>query len=251
MQAQSQAMLVLLVIAAAAAPSCHAARLLKANRFANEDDPSGYSAYTAARAIDPVAPTTPLGARNGNTPEAAESLSNNRWLGVWRASAAGGNGPISYGSVEADPVSINPGRAKEMVKTRTRSSLDTPERPVDIQNGAVQIPVLVTNGASVAQTYQGATAAAMPEAIVVNQGGKRGNRKTTIAKSMISSSTSAAPKASTIASLASTAQPVGSLALSGAANGKITLAQADSAVAMAQTEKVDRSASISRFSWQN
>lgn len=67
--------------ASAAAPSCHAARLLKANRFANEDDPSGYSAYTAARAIDPVAPTTPLGARNGNTPEAAESLSNNRWLG--------------------------------------------------------------------------------------------------------------------------------------------------------------------------
>lgn len=49
-------------------------------------------------------------------------------------------------------MSINPGRAKEMVKTRTRSSLDTPERPVDIQNGAVQIPVLVTNGASVAQT---------------------------------------------------------------------------------------------------
>jgi hypothetical protein len=67
--------------AAAAAPGCQAARLLKANRFANEDDPSGYSAYTAARAIEPLAPTTPLGARNGNTPEAAESLSNNRWLG--------------------------------------------------------------------------------------------------------------------------------------------------------------------------
>jgi hypothetical protein len=74
-------------------------------------------------------------------------------LGVWRASAAGGNGPISYGSVEADPVSVNPGRAKEMVKTRTRSAQDvTMPRPVDIQNGAVQIPVLVTNGASVAQT---------------------------------------------------------------------------------------------------
>jgi hypothetical protein len=37
----------------------------------------------------------------------------------------------------------------------------------------------------------------------------------------------------------------------GAANGKITLAQADSAVAMAQTEKVDRLAPISRTAWQN
>jgi hypothetical protein len=37
----------------------------------------------------------------------------------------------------------------------------------------------------------------------------------------------------------------------GAANGKIVLAQADSAVAMAQTEKVDRLAPISRTAWQN
>lgn len=37
----------------------------------------------------------------------------------------------------------------------------------------------------------------------------------------------------------------------GAANGKIVLAQADTAVAMAQTEKVDRNAPISRTSWQN
>jgi hypothetical protein len=65
------------------------------------------------------------------------------------------------------------------------------------------------------RSYEGATAAAMPEAVVVNQGGKRGNRKTVIANSMLTSSTAPAPKASRIASLASTAQPVGSLALSG------------------------------------
>jgi hypothetical protein len=41
------------------------------------------------------------------------------------------------------------------------------------------------------------------------------------------------------------------VAAAGAANGKITLAQADSAVAMAQTERVDRTAPISRTSWQN
>jgi hypothetical protein len=40
-------------------------------------------------------------------------------------------------------------------------------------------------------------------------------------------------------------------AATGVANGKITLAQADSAVAMAQTEKVDRLAPISRTAWQN
>jgi hypothetical protein len=40
-------------------------------------------------------------------------------------------------------------------------------------------------------------------------------------------------------------------AAAGAANGKITLAQADSAVAMAQTEKVDRLNPISRTAWQN
>jgi hypothetical protein len=61
----------------------------------------------------------------------------------------------------------------------------------------------------------------MPEAVQVNQGGKRGNRKTVIANSMLTSSTAAAPKASTVGSLASTAQPVGSLALSGEEHTKM------------------------------
>jgi hypothetical protein len=49
----------------------------------------------------------------------------------------------------------------------------------------------------------------------VNQGGKRGNRKTVVANSMLTSSTAAAPKASKAGSFGATAQPVGSLALSG------------------------------------
>lgn len=249
MQAQQlKTALVLLVIAAGAAPSCQAARLLK-NRFYTEDDPSGYTAYTAARSI------TPLGTkvRNANTPEAAESTSNAAFLGVYRASAAGGSGKLSYATVEGT-VGANPDHRKEFVKTRTRSAQDlgglTP-RPVNIAGGAVQVPVLVTNGAALAQTYEGATAASMPEALIVNQGGRGGNRKTVVANSMLTSTTAPAPKASKIASLASTAQPVGSLALSGTANGKIVLAQADSAVAMAQTERVDRVNPISRTAWQN
>jgi hypothetical protein len=62
--------------ATVAAPSCQAARLLR-GRFDTEDDPSGYAAYTAARAINPLASKV----RNGNTPEAAESTSNAAFLG--------------------------------------------------------------------------------------------------------------------------------------------------------------------------
>jgi hypothetical protein len=62
--------------ATVAAPSCQAARLLR-GRFDTEDDPSGYAAYTAARAINPL----PTKLRFGNTPEAAESTSNAAYLG--------------------------------------------------------------------------------------------------------------------------------------------------------------------------
>uniref|UniRef100_A0A383VSI7 Uncharacterized protein n=1 Tax=Tetradesmus obliquus TaxID=3088 RepID=A0A383VSI7_TETOB len=240
---------VLLAIAAVAAPCCQAARLLR-GRFDNEDDPSGYAAYNAARSISPLSTKS----RSASTPDAAESNANAAFIGVYRASTAGGNGPLSYSTVEADPVSSNPDRRKEAVKPRARSAQDlynlTP-KPINLSSGAPQIPVLVTNGASVSQTYEGATAAAMPEAIMVNQGGKRGNRKTVVANSMLTATTGFAPKASRTGSFGYTAQPVGSLALSGAANGKIVLAQADTAVAMAQTEKVDRNAPISRTSWQN
>jgi hypothetical protein len=63
--------------------------------------------------------------------------------------------------------------------------------------------------------YEGATAAALPEAIQINQGGSRGRRKTVVANSMITSSTPAVPKVGKHGSLASTAQPVSALALSG------------------------------------
>jgi hypothetical protein len=74
--------------------------------------------------------------------------------GVYRASAAGGSGKLSYATVEGT-VGANPDHRKEFVKTRTRSAQDlgglTP-RPVNIAGGAVQVPVLVTNGAALAQT---------------------------------------------------------------------------------------------------
>jgi hypothetical protein len=75
--------------------------------------------------------------------------------GVYRASAAGGSGKLSYATVEGTHLDANPDRRKEVVKPRTRSAQDlgglTP-RPVNIAGGAVQVPVLVTNGAAVSQT---------------------------------------------------------------------------------------------------
>jgi hypothetical protein len=75
--------------------------------------------------------------------------------GVYRASGAGGSAPLSFSTVEADPISSNPDRRTEVVKPRARSAQDlgglTP-RPINLSSGAPQVPVLVTNGAAVSQT---------------------------------------------------------------------------------------------------
>lgn len=74
--------------------------------------------------------------------------------GVYRASTIGGNAPLSYGTVEATP-DANFDRRKEVVKPRSRSAMDLGglvKGPPNLASGNAQIPVLVTNGASVAQT---------------------------------------------------------------------------------------------------
>ncbi|WIA12302.1 hypothetical protein OEZ86_003255 [Tetradesmus obliquus] len=240
---------VVVIAAAGVSPACTAARLLLTGRFDHEADPSGYAAYTAARSFRPQ----PNKKRISNTPEAAESMSASSFVAVYRATAVGA-GPLSFATVESDPEAVNPTRRKETVKPRGWVAQDLGNlvpRPIDVQSGAGQVPIMVTNGAAAAQTYEGATAAALPEAIQINQGGTRGKRKTVVANSMITSSTPAVPKASKHGSLASTAQPVTALALSGTATGGVSLAQADSAVAMAVTERVDRTEPISRTAWQN
>jgi hypothetical protein len=73
--------------------------------------------------------------------------------------------------------------------------------------------------------YEGATAAAASDSIMVNQGGKRGRRGTVIANSMMTGSTSALPAASRRGSFGTTSQPVSAMALSGNPNGRIQIAQ--------------------------
>jgi hypothetical protein len=73
--------------------------------------------------------------------------------------------------------------------------------------------------------YEGATAAAASDAMMVNQGGRRGRRGTVIANSMMTGSTSPLAAASRRGSFGTTAQPVSAMALSGTPNGRIQIAQ--------------------------
>jgi hypothetical protein len=58
-------------------PTCDAARLLLTGHFDHEADPSGYTAYTAARSFRPL----PNKKRISNTPEAAESVTASSFVG--------------------------------------------------------------------------------------------------------------------------------------------------------------------------
>jgi hypothetical protein len=82
-----------------------------------------------------------------------------------------------------------------------------------------------TAASSCSCSYEGATAAAASDSVMVNQGGRRGRRGTVIANSMMTASTAALPRASRRGSFGTTAQPVSAMALSGNPNGRIQIAQ--------------------------
>jgi hypothetical protein len=114
------------------------------------------------------------------------------------------------GSRLAAPLLLQPGCSASSVSSYTRALL---QAYIIVHNAAdIRACLCLLN---CCRSYEGATAAALPEALFVNQGGKRGNRKTVVANSMLTSTTGAAPKASRAGSFGATAQPVGSLALSG------------------------------------
>lgn len=251
------AFVALLLLAAVATQHCEASRLLRQTKsplrkhFQDKEDPgdpSGYLAFANSRAF---VPRPSKANKQALTPEAAEAASNNLFNGIYRNMASGNR--MSYATVESDPVTLNPNRKEEVVQVRARSAIDlvgiAPRAP-NLSNGATQFPALMMGGVAYSNTYEGATSAAASDSIMVNQGGKRGRRGTTIANSMLTASTAALPAASRRGSFGTTAQPVGSMALSGNPNGRIQIAQADRAVAMAQTERVN-SDPISRTAWQN
>lgn len=109
--------------------------------------------------------------------------------------------------------------------------------------------VLSVGGVALAETYEGAEAASASDALAMNKGNRR-NRpgQTTTAASMLNSRPPvfrAVDNARTRSFGVTSNEGVGSLAMSGTANGKIVLAQAGSAVAMSQTQ------TSTADTWQN
>lgn len=199
------------------------------------DDPSGYNAFAAARVFKQGdAPKFP---RKGLTPEDAESLVNPTFNGIYRATLDPKHSNVAMATVEADPVSMNPDRKKMLTRPQGRAAIDLPSRPIDVQSGQPQVPTLAMGSAALAQTWEGATAVSASDSVLTNVRGKRGG--TTTARNMVTSNATPLPsRANRIGSFAAgTSEPVKSMALSGAADGVIALAQADHAVAMSTAGK--------------
>jgi hypothetical protein len=62
---------------------------------------------------------------------------------------------MSYATVEADPVTLNPNRKEEVVQVRARSAIDlagiAPRAP-NLSNGATQFPALMMGGIAYSNT---------------------------------------------------------------------------------------------------
>lgn len=210
-------------------------RLHKERDWGDSGDPSGQtSGLVGARSFkgQRARPAN----RAAITPEAAETSSNAVFTGIYRP--FGSTERRSYATVEPTP-DVNDDRAKETVRPRARSAQDVPglgRRTPNLGSGEEQMAVLSVGGVALAETYQGAEAVATSDSLAMNTG------KTVIAASQLNSrpqvfrstvkDTSRPARAFGVTS----GNGVGSLAMSGAANGKITLAQAESAVAMSQTQ---------------
>lgn len=206
-----------------------------------KDDPSGYNSQAAARSFQ----LTPPGPHMAVTPEAAEAIAASRFPGVLRLTSA--TQRKSFATVEAHP-DANPDRHKEMIGPRARSIQDIPKGPF-INSGGLNMPALVASGVSVSETYEGAEAIASTDSLALNAGGRKA--ATSIATNMRSAWPPVLKPAGItrqgVTSFAVTNRPVVSSAGSGPANGKIVLAQADSAVAMAETQRPDSNVD----SWQS
>uniref|UniRef100_A0A383W122 Uncharacterized protein n=1 Tax=Tetradesmus obliquus TaxID=3088 RepID=A0A383W122_TETOB len=227
--------------------------------------------YASARVISMPPPDT-HNVVHAITPEAAEAIAYSDPSGIHRLATP--EKRRSYATVEPDALNNNPNRDDTTVRTFARSNQDLPSRfrrrgnngndgnsyynsngntnlnrksskssendPKYSSSGAVEQPILAMGELSYAQTYQGATAVAASDAIAMSKGGRVGSPDgTTIAASNAVTwvpgllQANVAQQSSVVVS---TSQRVGSMAASGAADGRLALAQAGSAVALAQAE---------------
>ncbi|KAF6263825.1 hypothetical protein COO60DRAFT_345920 [Scenedesmus sp. NREL 46B-D3] len=231
---------------------------------------SSSDAYASARVLSMPPPDT-HNIVHAITPDAAEAIAYSDPSGIHRLATP--EQRRSYATVEPDALSNNPSRDDMTVRSFARSNQDLPSRfrrrgntghdgssyssnnlnrrrgklseedPKYSTSGAVQQPILAMGQLSYAQTYTGvagATAVAASDAIALSKGGRVGSPDgTTIASANAATwvpgllQANVAQQSSVVVS---TSQRVGSLAASGAADGKLALAQAETAVALAQAE---------------
>lgn len=210
-------------------------RLLKERDWGDSGDPSGLSGLVGARSFNANRART--ASRTAVTPEAAESSANAVFTGIYRP--FGDADRRSY--AQAEPTWGNEVRGDVAMRPRARSSIDVVQlrRPPNLGSGEEQMAVLSVGGVALAETFEGAEAVSASDALAMNKGEEPG--QTTTAASMLNSRppvfrpTDTKSKRTRSFGVTSN-QGVGSLAMSGAANGKVVLAQAESAVAMSQTQ---------------
>jgi hypothetical protein len=221
-------------------------RLHKERDWGDSGDPSGLGGLVAARAFNANRART--ASRTASTPEAAETSANAVFTGIYRP----------FGSTErrayaqAEGRYDNEDRGTDTIRPRTRSAIDVVDlgrRTPNLGSGEEQMAVLSVGGVALAETHEGAEAASASDALALNKGNRR-NRpgQTTTAASMLNSRPPvfrAVDNTRTRSFGVSSNEGVGSLAMSGMANGKIVLAQAESAVAMSQTQ------TSTADTWQN
>lgn len=210
-------------------------RLLKERDWGDSGDPSGLSGLVEARSFNANRART--ASRTAVTPEAAESSANAVFTGIYRP--FGDTDRRSY--AQAESTWGNEMRGDVAMRPRTRSSIDVVQlrRPPNLGSGEEQMAVLSVGGVALAETFEGAEAVSASDALAMNKGEEPG--QTTMAASMLNSrppvfKPTDTKKKRTRSFGVTSNQGVGSLAMSGAANGKVVLAQAESAVAMSQTQ---------------
>jgi hypothetical protein len=109
-----------------AALPAQSARLLRSRTgWSSDGDPSGYSAFNAARVINPASTPAPA-TRTAVTPLsiAAEATSNTVFTGAHRLVAP--KQRRAYATVEPDPVTDNEKRRQVTIQPRQRSVQDLP-----------------------------------------------------------------------------------------------------------------------------
>uniref|UniRef100_A0A383VC14 Uncharacterized protein n=1 Tax=Tetradesmus obliquus TaxID=3088 RepID=A0A383VC14_TETOB len=207
--------------------------------------------YASARVISMPPPDT-HNVVHAITPEAAEAIAYSDPSGIHRLATP--EKRRSYATVEPDALNNNPNRDDTTVRTFARSNQDLPSRfrrrgnngndgnSYYNSNGNTNLNRKSSKSSENDPKYSssGATAVAASDAIAMSKGGRVGSPDgTTIAASNAVTwvpgllQANVAQQSSVVVS---TSQRVGSMAASGAADGRLALAQAGSAVALAQAE---------------